>query len=123
MDALRDLPQRPDVIAEERGGDPDQTMTSEPEATTATIEEARFWRDTYAEIMEMEEQVMARVHALMARESPEVRREVEMSNVPVIAAQLDRFRHRHLFWASRVAELRRNPGPPTPRSARTRARS
>ncbi len=105
MDALSDSPQRSDVAAEERGGDPDQTMTTEPEARSTTIEEARFWRDTYAEILHVEEQVLAKVHELKARHSPEVRREVQMSNVPVITAQLERFRHRHEHWSSRVSEL------------------
>ena len=105
MDDHGDSSQRPDVIAEERGGDPDQGMTGEPTTTSASLEEARFWRDTYAEILHMEDQVMARVHELMAAQSAEVRLEAELSNVPVIAAQADRFRHRHHFWALRVAEL------------------
>ncbi|MEA2646231.1 MAG: hypothetical protein QOE92_1314 [Chloroflexota bacterium] len=80
-------------------------MTNEPEAAGASLDEARFWRDTYEEILRMEVQVMARVHDLMSRATPAVRREVEMSNVPVIAAQVDRFRYRHQFWAGRVADL------------------
>ncbi len=98
-------PLRPDVAAEERGGNPDQAMTSEPEGAIASLEEARFWRDTYAEILQMEVEVMARVNELMATATPAVRLEAEMSNVPVIGAQVDRFRHRHTFWTDRVAEL------------------
>lgn len=105
MAADRDSPHRADVIAAERGGDPDQRMTGEPDPTTAALDEARFWHDAYLEIVRMEEQVMARVHELMATQSPEVRLEAEMSNVPVLAAQLDRFRKRHHFWVQRIQEL------------------
>lgn len=105
MELENPAPLRFDVAAEQRGGDPDQTMTTEPEGATASLAEARFWRDTYEEILGMEVQVMARVHELMSKATPEVRREVEMSNVPVIAAQVDRFRHRHHLWTGRVAEL------------------
>lgn len=40
---------------------------------------------------------MERVRELMAAESDAVRHEVELSNVPVIAAQVERFRQRHHF--------------------------
>jgi len=97
--------QRPDVIAADRGGDPNQGMTGEADLSTSSIEEAVFWRQVYAEILAMEEKVLARVRELMAAESADVRTEVELSNVPVIAAQVDRFRQRHDFWNLRVAEL------------------
>ena len=100
---------RSDVAAEQRGGDPEQGMTDEPAGATASLEEAHFWRDVYEEILKAEVQVMARVQDLMSSASPAVRREVEMSNVPVIAAQVDRFRHRHRFWLDRVAELTPEP--------------
>jgi hypothetical protein len=111
MEAEEFVPMRADVAAEQRGGDPDQAMTTEPGGASASMEQARFWRDTYEEILHMEVQVMARIHELMSRATPAVRREAEMSNVPVIAAQIDRFRHRHLFWTDRVAELNRDSAP------------
>jgi len=97
--------QRLDVIAEERGGDPNQGMAGEADLLTSSMEQAMFWRQVYAEILTMEEKVMAGVRELMAAESPRVRQEVELSNVPVISAQVERFRHRYDFWAQRVVEL------------------
>lgn len=96
---------RPDVIAADRGGDPNQGMNGEADLPTSTMDQAVFWRQVYAEIVALEEKVMVRVRELMATESEDVRREVELSNVPVIAAQLERFRQRHGFWAARVAQL------------------
>jgi hypothetical protein len=101
----KDRAQRPDVVAEDRAGDPNQGMTGEVDLLTSSMAQALFWRQVYAEILALEEKVMARVRELMAAESADVRREVELSNVPVIAAQVDRFRQRHSFWAQRVAHL------------------
>jgi hypothetical protein len=102
--------QRPDVQAAIRGGDGQQPMEAEPEIATASLHQARFWRATYAEILAMEELVLAKVHDLMAKQSAASRREVELSNVPVIAAQVDRFRVRFGYWDARVQALEDGAG-------------
>lgn len=96
---------RPDVVAAIRGGDPHQPMDGEADPASASLEQARYWRQIYSEILTMEEKVMDRIQALMAKQSPQARREVEQSNVPVVAAQADRFRKRLGFWTERVREL------------------
>ena len=96
---------RPDVAAAIRGGDSEQGMDDERDISTSSLEEAMFWRRTYKEIVEMEEGVMARVHELMAKQSATTRREVELSNVPVIAGQLERFRFRLGGWEARLRQL------------------
>ncbi len=52
-----------------------------------------------------EEKVMERIQDLMTKQSPPARREVELTNVPVVAAQAERFRQRLGFWTARVREL------------------
>ena len=96
---------RPDVTAAIRGGDVDQAMEGEQAIETSSLDQAVFWRDTYREILTMEESVMARVVELMAAQSATARREVELSNVPVIAAQVERFRSRLGFWETRLKAL------------------
>lgn len=93
------------MVAAARGGDASHAMDGEADLRSASIEEALYWRQTYAEILVMEEKVMERVHDLMASQTAVVRREVELTNVPVIAAQVDRFRQRLGFWTSRLREL------------------
>src|SRR5579864_8399150 len=93
----RDFSDRPDMVAAERGGDASVRMDGEVEPRTASIEEALFWRKIYVEVLAMEEKVMERIQVLMARQSPEARREVELTNVPVVAAQAERFRQRLRF--------------------------
>jgi hypothetical protein len=95
-------PDRPDIVAATRGGENSLGMNDEPDPGTATLEQALFWRNIYTEILTMEEEVLARIHQLMAGQSPEARREVELTNVPVVVAQVERFRVRHEIWDSLV---------------------
>ncbi len=77
-------------------------MDGEGDPRTASLEEALFWRNIYAEILAMEELVLQRIRDLMATQSPQARREVELTNVPVVVAQAQRFRSRLGYWESRV---------------------
>src|SRR5258706_13041682 len=95
---------RPDVDAAIRGGDWSQPMDGENAPESATIEQAIYWRQIYAEILAMEEKVLARIRELMRNQSDEGRREVELTNVPVVVAQAERFRQRLSYWESRVAQ-------------------
>ena len=96
---------RPDMVAAARGGDPDQPMDGEADLDHASLEEALYWSQVYGEILAVEEKVMERIQELMARQSPAARREIELTNVPVVEAQAERFRQRLAFWTARVREL------------------
>ncbi|HVA05890.1 MAG TPA: hypothetical protein VNG12_04020 [Acidimicrobiales bacterium] len=93
---------RPDIVAATRGGENSIGMDDEADPATATAEQALFWRNIYTEILTMEEAVLDRIHQLMASQSPEARREVELTNVPVVVAQVERFRARKGIWDSLV---------------------
>lgn len=108
MDVKPDFPSqdRKDVVAARRGGDTEQPMEKEPDIGTASLDQALFWRDTYREILTMEEGVLTKIGELMVATSETSRREVELSNVPVIAAQVARFRSRLGYWEARLTVLR-----------------
>lgn len=93
---------RPDITAATRGGDVSIGMDREPDPATASLELALFWRGIYTEILAMEEAVLQRIRELMANQSGQARREVELTNVPVVVAQADRFRVRLGFWEACV---------------------
>ena len=80
-------------------------MDGEADPKSASMEQALYWKQIYLEILAMEEKVMERIQELMAAQSPQARREVELTNVPVVAAQAERFRQRLGFWTARVHEL------------------
>ena len=80
-------------------------MDGEGAPADATIEHAIYWRQIYVEILGMEEKVLARIRQLMTTQSDEGRHEVELTNVPVVVAQAERFRQRLGYWDERVKEL------------------
>jgi hypothetical protein len=96
---------RPDIDAAVRGGDWTQAMDGEGPPAHATLKEALYWSNIYTEILAMEENVLRRIQHLMATQSAEARREVELTNVPVVVAQAERFRQRLGYWNTRVFEL------------------
>ena len=71
----------------------------------ATMEQALYWKQIYTEILTMEEKVLATIRKLMDGQSEEGQREVELTNVPVVVAQAERFRQRLGYWEARVHEL------------------
>jgi hypothetical protein len=103
-DALQKT-ERPDVDAAERGGDWAKRMDGEGIPAEATMRQALYWKKIYTDILALEENVLARIHQLMAAESEHVRREVELTNVPVVVAQAERFRQRLGYWDARVQDL------------------
>jgi hypothetical protein len=105
MKKTRPARERPDVDAAERGGDWSQAMDGEGAPELATLGHALYWRQIYTEILAMEEKVLDRIRQLMNTQSDEARREVELTNVPVVVAQAERFRQRLGYWDARVAQL------------------
>jgi hypothetical protein len=97
--------ERPDIAAAVRGGDWSQGMDGEGIPADATIKQALYWREIYGEILAMEEKVLVRIRQLMLTQSDEGRREVELTNVPVVVAQAERFRQRLGYWEARITEL------------------
>lgn len=96
---------RPDIAAAVRGGDWALGMEREGDPDHATLKQALHWRQIYTEILVMEEKVLTRIRQLMVKQSDEARREVEVTNVPVVVAQAERFRQRLGYWEARVHEL------------------
>ena len=96
---------RPDVEAAIRGGDWSLRMDGEVIPADASLTQALYWRQIYAEILAMEEKVLARIRQLMARQSEAGRREVELTNVPVVVAQAEKFRQRLGYWEARIQQL------------------
>jgi hypothetical protein len=102
MDSVDPQQDRPDIVAATRGGDNSLGMEREGDPAAATLEQALYWRKIYSEILTMEESVLERIHQLMGGQSAQARREVELTNVPVVVAQVERFRARGELWESRV---------------------
>jgi hypothetical protein len=105
MSKLKPEKERPDVEAAIRGGDWSLRMDGEDVPADASLKQALYWRQIYSEILAMEEKVLDRIHQLMAKQSEAARREVELTNVPVVVAQAEKFRQRLGYWEARVQQL------------------
>jgi hypothetical protein len=112
MRKVRAMSARPDVDAAVRGGDWSLRMDGEGIPGKASLKQALYWRQIYSEILEMEEKVLARIRQLMAKQSEEGRREVELTNVPVVVAQAEKFRQRLGYWEARIEQLSSDPPGP-----------
>ena len=96
---------RPDVAAAIRGGDWSLPMEGEGVPADASLKQALYWRQIYTDILAMEEKVLDRIRKLMAKQSEAGRREVELTNVPVVVAQAEKFRQRLGYWEARIQQL------------------
>jgi predicted NAD/FAD-binding protein len=105
MSKLKPENERPDVEAAIRGGDWSLRMDGENIPADSSLKQALYWRQIYSEILAMEEKVLHRIHQLMAKQSAAARREVELTNVPVVVAQAEKFRQRLGYWEARIQQL------------------
>jgi hypothetical protein len=80
-------------------------MDGEGIPAEASLKQALYWQQIYTEILAMEEKVLDRIRQLMARQSEAGRREVELTNVPVVVAQAEKFRQRLGYWEARIHQL------------------
>ena len=92
--------------AAQRGGDWTKRMDGEGLPGDSSLEQAVYWSQVYSEILAMEEKVLARIRELMLTQTATARREVELTNVPVVVAQAERFRQRLGYWDARVEDLK-----------------
>ena len=80
-------------------------MDDEGAPAEADHEQAVYWRQIYKEILTVEESVLVRIRELQDKQSLRGRQEIELTNIPVVVAQAERFRKRLGYWEARVLEL------------------
>ena len=97
-------------------------MDGEGPVAHATLKQAIYWAHRYTDILAMEEKVLHRIRKLMAAQPAPARQEVELTNVPVVVAQAERFRQRLGYWEARVLALD-GAGPPRAAKALSKGRS
>jgi hypothetical protein len=86
------------------GADLERPISGEnPESES--LAEARRWVVVYGHLVKLEQELfdlLAKVIPTMPREA---QREAEETNLPVLASQVERFRHRLDYWVKREHEL------------------
>jgi hypothetical protein len=97
--------------AARKGADPHRLMEGE-DPNTQSVEAAHQWLKAYAELLELEADLLDVVAERMATMSGDARHEAEETNLPVIVTQMERFRYRLEFWRQRKLELGGSDGHP-----------
>jgi hypothetical protein len=90
------------------GADLERPLQGEnPESDS--LEEARRWVSVYSHLVKLEQELLD----LMAKTIPgmpdEAQKEAEETNLPVLASQVERFRHRLDYWSKRKTVLEGTP--------------
>ena len=70
-----------------------------------SLAEARRWVAVYNHLVKLEQELLDLMAGMMPGMPDEARREAEMTNLPVLASQVERFRHRRDYWVKRRKEL------------------
>lgn len=86
------------------GADLDRTLTGENPAT-GSLEEARRWVTVYGHLVKLEQELLDVLAATVPQMPAEAQKEAEETNLPVLASQVERFRHRLDLWLERKREL------------------
>jgi len=88
------------------GADLDRPIAGEnPESES--VDDARRWVSVYSHIVRLEEELLDMLAGAIPRMPDAAQREAENTNLPVLASQVERFRHRLEYWVKRKNELER----------------
>jgi hypothetical protein len=72
---------------------------------TDSLEEARRWVTVYSHLVNLEQELLDALAGTIPKMPSEAQREAEQTNLPVLASQVERFRHRLEYWVGRKNEL------------------
>lgn len=86
------------------GADLERPISGE-DPRTQSLESARHWIAVYSHLVELEQELMDVLAHTIPNMPEDARKEAEETNLPVLASQVERFRHRLDFWMKRRHEL------------------
>jgi hypothetical protein len=81
-------------------------------APLSPLAQALYWREIYAEIVNVEERFIAQMRDLMVGLSYEAQRALELNNVAPVLRQIEKCQKRRQYWDACVGEF--EGGEPTP---------
>lgn len=93
------------VEAAWEGADLERPIEGEnPES--GSLKEAERWLSVYHHLVKLETELFDQLARMIPTMPTEAQREAEKTNLPVLASQVERFRHRLDFWQKRRDELK-----------------
>src|SRR5437879_1750963 len=70
-----------------------------------SLEDARRWVTVYSYLVKLEEELLDILAGAIPKMPSAAQREAEQTNLPVLASQVERFRHRLDYWVKRRTDL------------------
>jgi hypothetical protein len=93
------------------GADLERPISGE-DPESRSLAEARRWTAVYRHLVRLEQELFDMLARMIPTMPQEAQREAEATNLPVIASQVERFRHRLDYWVKREQELQNPTKPP-----------
>ena len=86
------------------GADLERPLSGE-DPETDSLAEARRWVAVYHHLVNLEQELFDLLARMIPTMPQEAQKEAELTNLPVLASQVERFRHRLDYWTTRRNEL------------------
>ena len=86
------------------GADLERPISGE-DPKSESLAEARRWVAVYGHLVQLEQQLFDLLAKMIPSMPQEAQREAELTNLPVLASQVERFRHRLDYWIKRERDL------------------
>ena len=86
------------------GADLERPISGE-DPDSESLAEARRWTAVYRHLVKLEQELFDLLAKVIPTMPKEAQREAEETNLPVLASQVERFRHRLDYWVKRQHEL------------------
>jgi hypothetical protein len=90
------------------GADLERPISGE-DPESRSLAEARRWIAVYRHLARLEQELFDMLAQMIPSMPAEAQREAEATNLPVLASQLERFRHRLDYWVQREKEIQSPP--------------
>jgi hypothetical protein len=86
------------------GADLERPLSGE-DPRSESLAEARRWAKVYRHLVKLEQELFDLLAKMIPSMPREAQREAEETNLPVLASQVERFRHRLDYWVKREHAL------------------
>jgi hypothetical protein len=87
-----------------QGADLERPLSGE-DPESGSLGEALHWIAVYHQLVNLEQELLDVLARFIAGMPDAAKKEAEETNLPVLASQLERFRHRLAYWQRRRDEL------------------
>lgn len=86
------------------GADLERPLDGE-DPESRSLADAQHWIGVYHQLVQLEQEMLDVLARVIPSMPDEAQKEAEVTNLPVLASQIERFKHRLAYWQQRRDEL------------------